>query len=314
MPIFRLEDDKLIIAQETNVELEKHLEVWLENSPEQTLAQEDFLWIGRQTSAAAEESTIFSDLLGVDSEGNLVIVELKKGQTPRDVIAQLLDYAAWADELPAEQIRDIAEAYFKTREELKEKTFDDAFREAFDVPEGVELPQLNRGLRLFIAAEKISPSVARVCRFLRTSYGLDISCIDVSAFQTKSGEVLVSTETKVGDENFAAPKTQKQKYASPPSQQSGNYPSHQDVWEAVQEFTNGDTNATFTPKDIDRVVLKKGFKDGPVRCRIRGSCVNFPKRCDNKPIGPNRYHRVEIGIYRIYDPKRDKVEVTCETN
>ena len=32
MPIFRLEGDKLIIAQETNVELEKHLEIWIENS------------------------------------------------------------------------------------------------------------------------------------------------------------------------------------------------------------------------------------------------------------------------------------------
>lgn len=31
MPIFRLEGDKLIIAQETNVKLEQHLEIWLEN-------------------------------------------------------------------------------------------------------------------------------------------------------------------------------------------------------------------------------------------------------------------------------------------
>ena len=33
MPIFRLEGDKLIIAQETNVELEQHIEIWIENSP-----------------------------------------------------------------------------------------------------------------------------------------------------------------------------------------------------------------------------------------------------------------------------------------
>ena len=68
MHIFRLEGDKLIIAQETNVELEQHLENWLENSP-RALTQELLLWIGRQTSASIGEGAIFPDLLGVDAEG-----------------------------------------------------------------------------------------------------------------------------------------------------------------------------------------------------------------------------------------------------
>ena len=139
MPIFRLDGDKLIIAQETNVELEQHIEIWIENSP-WAVIQDELLWIGRQTSAADEERTIFPDLLGIDSEGNLIIIEFKRGRTPRDVVAQLLEYAAWADELPPEQIREIAKDYFKTREEFQEKTFDDAFREAFDMPDDDEIP------------------------------------------------------------------------------------------------------------------------------------------------------------------------------
>ena len=98
MPIFRLErleeDDiskaELVIAQETNLELERYLEDWLENSP-RALTQEALLWIGRQTSAQDEEGTIFPDLLGVDSEGNLVIIELKKDRALREVVAQLLE-------------------------------------------------------------------------------------------------------------------------------------------------------------------------------------------------------------------------------
>ena len=69
MPIFRLEDDTLFIAQETNLELESHLEDWLENSPVALIQDELILWIGRQTSAADEAGTIFPDLLGVDAEG-----------------------------------------------------------------------------------------------------------------------------------------------------------------------------------------------------------------------------------------------------
>jgi hypothetical protein len=33
-------------------------------------------------------------LIGIDSAGDLLIVELKKGKTPREVVAQILEYAA----------------------------------------------------------------------------------------------------------------------------------------------------------------------------------------------------------------------------
>ena len=246
MAIFRLEklesDDMskaaLVIAKEANLELERYLEDWLENSPVTLVQDEHILWIGRQTSAKDEDGTIYSDLLGVDAEGNLVVAELKKGRTPRDIIAQLLDYAAWADGLSESQISEIAEAYFDTRDGLKGKTFDDAFRNLFDMPETDELPPLNRGLRLFIVAEEIPSRVARVCKFLRTSYGIDVNCIDVSTFETESGEVLVSTETKVGEEGFAVPSAQQQRTSLPP-RWSGDTPVKEVVWNAVREITGG---------------------------------------------------------------------------
>ena len=319
MPLFTLEklegDDmskgKLVIAPKTKLELEKHLENWLENSPEQTLAQEDFLWIGRQTSATDEDGTIFSDLFGVDSEGNLVIAELKKGRTPRDIIAQILDYAAWADDLSDAQIRDIAEVYFETREGFQGKTFDDAFREAFDIPETDELPRLNDGgLRLFIVAEEIPSRVARVCRFLRTSHDINVSCVDISIFQTGSDEVVVSTETVVGDEDFAVRKTQQRGHPSSPPRPPSDHPVDQVTWEAVQEFTAGNPNVTFTLKDIEQILSEKYpdlAESNSPRNRIRGSCVNFQSR-HTYPIGEDRYWWVKKGIYRLYDPKNDKVE------
>ena len=300
---------KLVIAPKTKLELEKHLENWLENSPEQTLAQEDFLWIGRQTSAKDEDGTIYSDLLGVDSGGNLVVAELKKGRTPRDIVAQLLDYAAWADGLSEEEVRKIAESYFETRDELQEKSFDDAFKNMFDMLETDEIPPLNRALRLFIVAEEIPERVARVCRFLRTSHGINISCVDVSIFQTESGEVVVSTETIVGDEDFAAPKTQQQERPSSPPRPPSDHPVDQATWEAVQEFTKGDPNVKFTLRDIEQILSEKYpdlAESSSPRNRIRGSCVNFHSR-QSYPKGENRYWRVEKGVYRLYDPERDKV-------
>ena len=244
MAIFRLEelegDDKskaaLVIAKEANLELERYLEDWLENSPMALVQGEPILWIGRQTSAKDEDGTIYPDLLGVDADGNLVVAELKKGRTPRDIIAQLLDYAAWVDGLSQSQIHERAKTYFETRDGLRGKSFDDAFRDLFDMPETDEPPPLNRGLRLFIVAEEIPSRVARVCQFLRTSYGMDVSCIEVSTFETESGEILVSTETKVGDEGFEVPSAQQQRTSLPP-ELSDDKPVKQEVWEAVQKFT-----------------------------------------------------------------------------
>ena len=313
MAIFRLArsegDDMsnavLVIATETELELECHLESWLENSPVALIEDEHILWIGRQTSATDEDGTVYPDLLGVDAEGNLVITELKRDRTPRDIIAQLLDYAAWVDGLSESQIHGIAEAYFETRDRVQGRTFDDAFREIFDIPENDELPPLNRGLRLFIVAKEIPARVAHVCRFLRTSHGMDVSCIEVSTFKTESGEVLVSTETKVGDEGFVAPSTQQQRS----SRWSDDKPVKQVVWEAVQEFTGGDADIEFAIKDLKPVISDKhpDFKMVNVGAEIASGCVNHPSRHHYRGAD-DWYWRIATGRYRLYNPEKDKMD------
>jgi hypothetical protein len=289
---------ELLVAQETNLRLEAYLEGWLERSP-WALAQEPLLWIGRQTPASVQGGIIFPDLLGVDSEGNLVIVELKKGKAPREVMAQLLEYAAWANELSDERIHEIAATYFQTRSTFQGMSFQDVFSSVFETD---ETPVLNQRLRLFILAEEIPDAVARVCRFLRTSHGIDVSCVAVSTFQTQSEEILVSTEVKVGEENVVAPKrTQTLRW-------SGEKPVKQVVWEAIQELTQGGKDVTFAPKDITTAILKKypNFNRSAVGCQIISDCVNHRSR-HHYPGGDDRYWWIEKGKYRLYDSERDKV-------
>ena len=297
MAIFILRDNILAPAQRVRIERESDIEDWLENSPWAVIQDELILWIDRQPSAQDEEGTIFPDLLGVDLEGNLVIVEFKRGKTPRTVVAQLLEYAAWADELSMEQIHDIADAYFEKRDEFRGKTFSKAFREVFDVPETDEPPPLKRKLRLFVVAEEIQPRVARVCRFLRTSYKMDVSCIEVSKFQTESEDEIVSIKTVVGCEDISS--------STPP-----DYPPLREVvLEVVEELTRGNTDIEFTPKAVKRRALEKypGIRDAAVPYNIRIYTVN-QLRFDNIPIGERKYWCLRQGIYRLYDLERDKVQ------
>ena len=305
MPIFKLKmtgddisDAELIEASKTNLDLEKHLECWLERSP-WAIAQEPLLLIGRQSSASFEGDRLLPDLLGIDKDGNLVVAELKKGRTPRETVAQLLEYAAWADELSNNSILELVSDYFSTNTELQSKEFDEIFCETF---EAEELPPLGERLRLFIAAEEISPTVSRVCRYLRTTHGIDVNCVEFCVYQTESGEILVSSQVIVGQEEV----TDSKKRVT--QRWSGDKPVKQVVWEAVQEVTGRDEDHVFSPKDVSDNIHKKypTFNKSTVGCQIISDCVNHTSR-HHYPGGSDRYWWIEKGKYRLYVPDKDRL-------
>ncbi|MBK8232362.1 MAG: DUF91 domain-containing protein [Candidatus Eisenbacteria bacterium] len=76
------------------LDLEARIEAWLE----QDIAVLDpgLLVIGRQVET---DFGGLIDLLCLNAAGDLVVVELKRDRTPREITAQILDYASWASEL-----------------------------------------------------------------------------------------------------------------------------------------------------------------------------------------------------------------------
>ena len=254
MHIFTLEVEnnnfdnaELVSAPERSIELENHLRNWLENSPWVLVQAENILWIHKERRIPGEEDILRPDLLGVDSAGNLVIVELKRGRTERETVAQLLEYASWAVDLSEAQICGMAETYFNTRDEFKGKTFEDAFRNVFDLLEADEVPPLNRRLCLYIVAGRISEKVLKVCRFLRTSHSMNISCIAVSMFQTESQDVIVGMETKLGDGNRVTP--------TPSQNRHSDTLRWRVVWETILRLTNRDPSGEFTTREVRDAVL-----------------------------------------------------------
>ena len=87
---------------------EADLEQWLGANPGGILEDGPLLIIGRQVPTDLGKSI---DLLGVDREGNVVVVELKRDRTPRDVVAQALEYAAFAAKLDAAALEGILGEY-----------------------------------------------------------------------------------------------------------------------------------------------------------------------------------------------------------
>ena len=134
---------------------------------------------------------------------------------------------------------------------------------------------------------------------------MDINCLTVSTFQTESGEKLVNTEAKVGEEDAVAPKVARQATLQTP-RWLGDKPVRDIVMEAVQELTGKETNIEFAPKDVSKLISKKypDFKLSNVGAELTAGSPNHSSYHHHS--GNHKYYWwVRPGIYRLYDPKRD---------
>jgi RecB family endonuclease NucS len=84
------------------------LENWFESNPDGIVEEGRILIIGRQV---ATNFGGFIDLLGLNREGDVVVVELKRDRTPRETLAQALEYASFVARLDIEQLESILRSY-----------------------------------------------------------------------------------------------------------------------------------------------------------------------------------------------------------
>ena len=162
--------------QSDGISLEEPLEKWLENDI--AMLDPDLLVIGRQVKTNYGG---IIDLLCIDADGALVVVELKRGKTPREVTAQALDYASWAKDLNSADIEAIADRYLER-----------SLKEAFEAKFEVDLPEvLNESHRSVVVAETIDESTERVVRYL-ADFGVPINVATVQHFKDSAGRQLLA--------------------------------------------------------------------------------------------------------------------------
>ena len=171
-------DKKLNKIPGNRINLENRLEDWL--ATDISILDPNLLVIGKQVR------TDFGgviDLLCLDSAGNTVVIELKRGQTPRDVTAQVLDYASWVKEISAEKIVLMADRYLAGSRGL-----DSAFQERFEK----SLPdELNREHRSLIVAESMDASTERIVRYL-SDMNVPINVATIQHFMGGSGRSIIA--------------------------------------------------------------------------------------------------------------------------
>lgn len=176
MKLWQIEEDVPREVSRENLDLESRLEDWL--CSDISLIGSDLLVIGRQVRTVHGG---FIDLLAVDPDGNLVVLELKRDKTPRDIVAQALDYASWVQDLSHEEIVLIA------AEHLGEDNLEESFRRRFqnDLPE-----VLNERHRIYIVASALDSATERIVRYLSETHDVDINVATFAYFRCGQQELL----------------------------------------------------------------------------------------------------------------------------
>ncbi|MGO9269238.1 MAG: hypothetical protein ACLQOO_03090 [Terriglobia bacterium] len=179
------ESDSLMEMEPSKLDYEERIENWICNNVSVLVPDDSALMvIGRQVKTSSGGRI---DLLCMNGDGDLVIVELKRDKTPREITAQALDYASWVQGLSAQQVEEIAVEYLKGKplEEAFETTFRDRER---DYPEVI-----NAQHSIKIVASLIDDSTERIIRYL-SGKGIAINFVRFHLFKSAEGrEHLVRT-------------------------------------------------------------------------------------------------------------------------
>ncbi len=176
--LWHIEDDKPKPVSQDKLDLESRLEDWIRDDI--GLVNDDLLVIGQQVPT---DHTGEIDLLAMDSDANLVILELKRDRTPRDIVAQTLDYASHVQNLGLSDIEEIA----SNADFLDGKDLGQTFRDKF----GEDLPEfVNQAHRMYIVASALDSATERIVEYLSETHGVDINVATFAYFNSNGQEMI----------------------------------------------------------------------------------------------------------------------------
>ena len=178
-----IENKDLIKLSQTTFEHEKlkeryDIQEWIEKSPE--IIEENLLIIGKEVILPSD---IRLDLLAIDKKSNLVILELKRDTSGKNIDWQAIKYASYCSSFSNTDIfRQYAE-YLGTNEDEAETKI-----EEFIDAENFE--NLNEKQRIILVSKEFHSDVVSSVLWLR-DYGIDVSCVKLTPYSDGNGNLFI---------------------------------------------------------------------------------------------------------------------------
>ena len=184
------------------------LEQWIKSNPQ--ILGEDIVIIGEQVQTSSGPL----DFLGIDNNGNTVIVELKRDKLPREALAQAIDYASDIANWDVDRFREICQKYTSQNlEDLLQERFEDMT---------IEELAINQTQRLLLVGTAVEESLGRMIEWLSDNYNIGINAVVLNYAKTKHGDAILSRMVIIPEE-VEKQKANKKKFVIEMSNEPGTY-------------------------------------------------------------------------------------------
>jgi hypothetical protein len=164
---------------------------WIEQYPE-VLGEE--LFIITTEYDRFDKTSERLDLLAIDKSGDLVVIELKRDDSGKNVDLQAIKYAAYCSTL---RLSDIVDMYtrYKTQKGTKLPT-ETAQKMVLDFIDNDDFEELNDRPRIILVAKEFRSEVTASVLWLR-KIGLDISCVKWDPYELSEDCVAINSSVLI---------------------------------------------------------------------------------------------------------------------
>lgn len=154
------------------------IQEWIEKNPE--IIEQNLLIIGKEVILPSD---IRLDLLALDKNSNLVIIELKRDVSGKNVDWQAIKYASYCSNFsPSDIFRQYAE-YLSSDE-------DEAERKIEEFIDAENFEDLNSNQRIILVSKDFHSDVVSSVLWLR-DFGIDVSCVKLTPYTDKDGTLFI---------------------------------------------------------------------------------------------------------------------------
>lgn len=182
--------------QGSKIDLEKHLEDWIESDP--TLIQGGLVIVYRQLILDGGRL----DLLAIDPQGRWVVIELKAGTLDTGVITQSLFYVS---QIARMSRRELSEKISPYLQKLGRNL--DTLLEERGI--GLNMQQDERETVAIVVGTSSTGGLNKLLDYLGNEFGFPISAVTFDVFETSAGEKILIRELTESDFFESASQMQK---------------------------------------------------------------------------------------------------------